>query len=508
MAKKKKTKKYGPVFIIFIILAILSILSLLFSVLNIEAYRTVIANNTLESQLVTVRNIISIDGIQYLFGNIVNNFKNFEPLVLFIIFLLGLGICERSGLIDAIISPFKKIKINVVIFITLFLGIIASFFGDISYIVLIPLTGVIYKYLDKNPTLGILTAFIGITIGYGTGIIFNYNDHLIGTLTQASATLEVDKNYKFSLLSNLYIMWFSTLLITCLGSICINKFLAPKINKKYEYEKEELVIDKDAKKVSMIAFFVTVLFILYFILPINLPFSGILLDKNSTRYIDQLFGSNSPFGNGIIVIISSVFTLCGFIYGKKSGNIKNSHDFSLGLSKSFENLGFLFVLLFFASQIPAIVEWTNLGTVIGARLIEFIGSLQLSGILLIVLFILITIIISILIPDTLTKWELMSPTIVPLFMQANITPNFVNFIFKVADSIGKCFSPLFVFFIVTLAFLEKYRDKDSERYQISYFGTYKIILPVMLVMAIIWILIIVFWYLIGFPIGVGNYSTL
>ena len=70
MAKKKKNKKYGPVLIIFIIIAVISLLSFIFSILNIEAYQTVIANNTLESQLITVKNIISIDGIQYLFVNI------------------------------------------------------------------------------------------------------------------------------------------------------------------------------------------------------------------------------------------------------------------------------------------------------------------------------------------------------------------------------------------------------------------------------------------------------
>ena len=119
MAKKKKNKICGPVFAIIIVIAIISILSLIFSIFNIEGYKIVIANNTLESQLITVKNIISIDGIKYLFENIVNNFMNFKPLVLFIIFLLGLGICEQSGLMYAIISPLKKIKFNFVIFITL-----------------------------------------------------------------------------------------------------------------------------------------------------------------------------------------------------------------------------------------------------------------------------------------------------------------------------------------------------------------------------------------------------
>ena len=507
MAKKKKNKIYGPVFSIMIIIAIISILSLIFSILNIEGYKNVIANNTLETQLITVKNIISIDGLKYLFGNIVNNFMNFKPLSLYIIFLLGLGICEQSGLMYAIISPLKKIKFNFIIFLTLFIGIISTFVGDLSYIILIPLTGVIYKYMEKNPILGILTMFIGITIGYGTGLIFNYNDHLIGLLTQSSATLNVDPNYKYSLLSNLYIMWFSTILFSFLGTTIINKFLVTKLNKKYQLN-EQFEINNNAKKLSLLIFFISLFLVVYFILPFNLPLSGVLLDNGAERYIDKLFGSSSPFGNGLIVIVSIIFTICGFIYGKKSGNIKNGHDFSLSLSKSFENLGFLFVLMFFASQIPAIIEWTNLGNVIATRLIDLIGNLHLAGILLIILFILITIVISILIPDTMSKWNLMSPTLVPLFMQANITPNFTNFVFKIGDSIGKCFSPVFIYFIITLAFLEKYNETDNEKKQVSYFGTYKLILPSVAILSIIWLLVIVFWYVIGFPIGIGNYSTL
>ena len=104
------------------------------------------------------------------------------------------------------------------------------------------------------------------------------------------------------------------------------------------------------------------------------------------------------------------------------------------------------------------------------------------------------------------KWELMSPTIVPLFMRSNITPDFTQFIFKVADSIGKCFTPLFMYYIVMLAFLEKYRV--SEKNQISYFGTLKDIMPVVIMLTFVWVLIICLWYLIGIPIGVGTMSTL
>ena len=196
----------------------------------------------------------------------------------------------------------------------------------------------------------------------------------------------------------------------------------------------------------------------------------------------------------------------GYIYGKISGNIKTSSEYSLGLSKNFENLGFMFVLMFFMSQLLAIINWTNIGEVIAARLVELMSTLQISGLPLIIIFFFVVVVISILIPDLVTKWQLIAPTIVPLFMRANMTPDFIQFIFKTADSIGKAISPFFIYFIISLAFLEKYRVDDKK--QVSIFGTLKVMMPVIICATVFWILIISLWYLVNFPIGVGTYTTI
>ena len=506
MAKKKKEKIYGPVFIVLIVALIISLVSLFFSIFEIESYKTVIANGTLESSLVSVKNILSIDGFQYIIKNIILSFRNFEPLVLLIISLFGISICERSGLFNALFAPLKKIKFSLIIFLTLLLGIASTIIGDYSYIFLLPLIGAVYKCLEKNPILGIMIVFIGITLGYGTGFIFNYNDHLLGLLTQAAASLDVDDNYKYSLLTDSYIRLISSIALAYFGTIIIEKLLVPKFTKKYLYEEEPLLVNKKAKKYTIISFLAIVVTITYMILPINLPLAGILLDSSQTRYIEQLFGSNSPFGSGLVFIITLILIGCGYIYGKVSKNIKSGHDFSIGLAKSFENLGFLFVLMFSVSIVTLVINYTNIGVVVGSKLIEFMGDFQFSGIPLIITFIIFVIIMSILIPGTYEKWQLISPTIIPLFMQSNITPGFTQFIFKVADGIGKCINPIFIYFIIMLAFLEKYQVDDKK--QISVFGTYKMMLPTIVLLSLISIAIILLWYLIGLPIGVGISSTL
>lgn len=506
MKKKQQKNVKGPVSTILFLIFIISISSLILSIIGFQGNKTYIGDGTLETSLVYVNNIISLNGIKYIVGNVVTNFINFKPLAIMIISLVGIGILEKSGLLNAMFFKLKNVKFDVIIFFTVFVGIISSIIGEYSYMFLIPFMALMYKYLNRSPILGILVTFVGITLGYGTGIIFNYDDYQLGILTEQAATLNVDPNYKYDLLSNIYIMIFLTFLLAFISTMVINKFLVSKFPKKEINEEEELVVSKKGIAASNFVSIICIILVTYMILDINLPGAGILLDSKNENYIAKLFGVDSPFIEGIVIIITFIMMISGFVYGKISGNIKNSHEYSLGLSKNFENLGFVFVLMFFTSVMISILDWTNIGTVISANLVEFISSIPLSGIPLIIIFMFVVILMSILIPDTLTKWKLLSPTVIPLFMRANITPDFTQFIFKIADGIGKSLTPFFVYFIIMLAFLEKY--KKDEKVGISIFGTFKLLSPVILIISLVLILFIVIWYVIGIPIGVGVGSTI
>ena len=62
--------------IITILIVVVAFLSLIFKILGVESYKTVIANNTLETTLVTVKNLISIDGLRFIIQKSVSNFPN------------------------------------------------------------------------------------------------------------------------------------------------------------------------------------------------------------------------------------------------------------------------------------------------------------------------------------------------------------------------------------------------------------------------------------------------
>lgn len=67
-------------------------------------------------------------------------------------------------------------------------------------------------------------------------------------------------------------------------------------------------------------------------------------------------------------------------------------------------------------------------------------------------------------------------------------------------------TPIYMYYIIMLAFIEKYRT--NEKKQVSIFGILKDMLPIILIMAIVWLLIIVIWYVMALPIGVKTYAVI
>lgn len=498
-AKKLKKLNVGPIMLIIVFSAILLLLSFILNKIGFKGY--LIDPETNEKTIVTVNNIFSTTGLKYLFSSTVLKFSLIEPLAILIMSFISLSILDASGLLNHLLKPFKNIKSNYITFIILFVSIISSFFGEYSYAIILPLFGLVYKYLDRNPKSGIMISFIGITIGYGTGVFYNFQDILLSNYSTLAAK-QVIASYTNEPSSLLYIMIVSTIILTIVGTNIIDKKLNKKVRKNEE-EMENFIESSNSLKITGIVFLILLAIVVYSIIP-SLPFSGLLLDNNEELYIAKLLGNNAPFKDGILLILLMITMICGYIYGRISRNIKNTRDYNKSISKSFENTGFLFAILFFASIMLNIIEWTNINNVIILNLISFMESLTFNGLFLIIPVFIICILITIFLPLTLDNWIKVSPVMVPLLLRANISPAFSQIIFKAADSIGKCFSPIYIYFIVMIGLLYKYDDNGEE---IKIFAVMKKTMPFVIVLSVVWLVIIVGWYLLGFKVGISTYPT-
>lgn len=497
MKKNKKIQTMGPIVEIIFLIFVVSILSFVFNIFNLKSYLT--EAGTFETTQIVVNNILSFDGLKYILNNTLTNFQMLEPLILIILSLIAISILEASGLLKHVFSPLKKIKLKYIIGLVMLVGIISTIIGDYSYAILIPISGILYKYLDRSPSLGILTMFIAITIGYGTGIIYNYQAYQLGNITEMAAS-SITSEYNYELLSNIFLLVASTIIMTIVGTIILDKFSKKYVREEYN---DNLNISKKAGRITLVTFIILCLCFIYCLIP-GFPKSGLLLDKTEPTYIGKLFGGQSLLSQGFMVLIIVMLMLCGLVYGKVSKNIKSSKDYSNALTKTFENTGYVFVLLFFASVLYEIIEWTNISTVISTKIVDFIGASQLSGLLLIVAAIVSIILISIIIPGTMNKWEIVAPIYIPLLMRANISPAFTQTLFQVSDSMGKLFSPIYVYLIITIGFMYKYNKEGN----VGIISTMKKIMPVILLLSLTWLVILLGWYLLGLPIGIGSSITL
>lgn len=341
--------------------------------------------------------------------------------------------------------------------------------------------------------------FIGITVGYSSGVLCNYQDYLLGMMTQSAAS-SIDSSFKYNVWSNFYIMLVSMIVLSLLCTFLVEKKLAKQY--KRNEENDNLVISRKALIPTIIIGILLIGFFTYAVIP-GLPLSGMLLKTDSKYYIDSLLGDGAPLSNSLLLLMLAIILICSFVYGKISRNIKN-RDYTYCMTEAFDNTGYIFVLLFFASVLLGILDWSNISTVFATNIIDFIGSLQFSGIALILIVFIGIVLISILIPSSLTKWSIASPVLVPLLMRSNINPAFTQYLFASADAVGKCISPIYIYLIIMIGFLYK----DNRNNENSIFSTMKHMMPVLWLLMLALLVIVLGWFLIGFPIGIGTNITM
>ena len=238
----------------------------------------------------------------------------------------------------------------------------------------------------------------------------------------------------------------------------------------------------------------------------GLPFSGALLDSTEKSYAYQLFGDNSYLEAGFTYMLSLFLIVTGIAYAIGAKSIKNDKELFQKLTNRLSNLGILLVMIFFAAQFISIFKETNIPTIIVVALTSFLKMLPLSGLALVIISIIIIAIANIFMPTSMAKWTIISPVMVPMLMQLNISPQYSQFIFRAAESMTNGITPVLAYFVVYVGYLNIYNKDKEKTYGII--DGIKLMMPYFIWMTLIWILIIISWYLIGLPLGPKVYPTL
>ncbi|NLK43557.1 MAG: AbgT family transporter [Tissierellia bacterium] len=436
--------------------------------------------------------LLNAEGIRKMVSQAVSNFTSFAPLGTVLVAMLGVGVAEGTGLIQAglrklVLSTPKRFITAVVVFA----GVMSNIASDAGYVVLVPLGALVFLSFGRHPLAGLAAAFAGVSGGFSANLMVGPTDALLSGITEPAAQM-LQGNYSVPATSNFYFLFVSTFLITIVGTIVTEKIIEPRLG---EYKgsavasMDEVTAEENrGLKWAGISILVYIIIILLLLLPQNGP----LRNPETGSILEQ-----SPFINGIVTLISLLFLIPGVAYGIASGSVKSDKDVVDAMAKAMSAMGGYLVLAFVAAQFVNYFTWTNLGTILAVNGAKFLSNTGMTGITLIIGFILVTAFINLFIGSASAKWAIMAPIFVPMLMQLGYTPEFTQVAYRIGDSTTNIISPLMSYFAVVIAFAKKYDEKIGIGTLIS------TMLPYSLVFLISWSALLIVWFLLGLPIGPG-----
>jgi aminobenzoyl-glutamate transport protein len=469
--------------------ALFALAALVFSAVGYVLGWEVIHPGTKE--IVRTVNLLSQDGIHRILLEMVDNFTGFAPLGIVLVAMLGIGIAEQSGLINAVI---RMMVLNshgrLLTFVIVFTGILSNVASDVGYVLLIPLAGVIFLAVGRHPVAGMAAAFAGVSGGFSANLVLGTVDPLLAGLSQEAARI-LDPAYEVNPTANYFFMVASTFVIAFTGTFVTERIVEPRLG-KYTGEAEEKdnsfdKLSKTERKGLLIAFLTLIAIIFITII-------GIIPEDGFFRGSDGGMLS-SPLIRGVVAMLFITAGATGLAYGFTTGAFKNDADVMKGMAASMKTMAVYLVLVFFAAQFVAYFKWSNLGIILAVKGADLIMSADIGLIPLMILFILLAATINMLMGSASAKWAIIAPIFIPMFMIMGYSPELSQVVYRIGDSVTNVISPMMSFFALIIAFIQKYEPKAGIGTIIA------TMVPYSFAFLIVWVLLLVVWLTLGIPLG-------
>lgn len=460
------------------------ILSALFAAIGLQALHPV------SGETIGVTNLLSRQGLHLVLTRTVSNFTQFAPVGTVLVAILGIGIAEQSGLIGSLLRVFVfRAPLKMLTFLVVLAGVLSSVAADSGYVVLIPLAGIIFHSVGRNPIAGIAAAFAGVSGGFSANLLIGPVDAILAGLSTEAAALVVPQ-YEVNAAGNYYFMAASTLLIAAIGTWVTEKMVLPRlptVDGDRELASEPGAIEKRA-----LAW--TGLFTLGFL---GLLLWGLIPETGILRHPETGSILKSPFINGIVTIIALYAGIAGWLYGRLSGSFRSNRDAIGGMESSMATMASYLVLMFFAAQFVSYFSWSQLGIIFAIKGAGIIRAAEPATAVLLISFVLFSALINLLIGSASAKWALLAPIFVPMLLLSGISPEATQIAYRIGDSSTNIITPLMPYFGVVIAFAQRY-DKEIG------IGTLiATMLPYSLLFLLSWSLMLFAWILLDLPLGPG-----
>ena len=183
------------------------------------------------SEPIRVINQLSATSIVAFMGNMVKTFVEFPPLGMVVVALMGVGVAEQTGFVQAALKALMRLTPRFLLTpMLLFVGILSHVIGDPGYVLVIPLGAVMFQAAKRHPILGITTAFAGVSGGFSASLLPAALDPLLQGFTQKAAQI-IAPDIVVNPLCNWGFMSVSCFVIVGVGWFVSDRLIEPRLKR-------------------------------------------------------------------------------------------------------------------------------------------------------------------------------------------------------------------------------------------------------------------------------------
>ena len=445
---------------------------------------------------VAIKSIISKDGITMIFNDAIQNFSEFPALGLVLSVMLGIGIAEKTGYFDKLmIQVVQKAPKKFIVPCIIIIGILGNAAGDAAPIVLPPLTAIVFIKLGYHPIAGLAMAYAAALGGFSANFLIGMSDALLYAFTKPATNI-VSDSIQTNVAMNWYFIAASVVVLLPAVYWVTMKIVIPRLGTYDASDTDITSEDSDttiSPKEKRAVFWANISFVAVIVLIVvtAIPQNSFLRNAKTGSLLND-----APIINGVGLLILILFLVPGLVYGIMTQKLANSKDLGKMLADSMSSMGSFIVIVFFAAQLLAFLEWSNLGFIVavkGAALLQ--GQ---NGIVLIIGIILLSSIINLLIGSASAKWGILAPIFIPMLVLVGFHPAFTQMLYRIGYSITNPITPMMPYLPLLLSYAQKYDPKMKLGSLLSS------LMPYSIVLGIVWPLFMIIWFLLGWPLGPGG----
>ncbi len=444
---------------------------------------------------IRVVNQLAGDQMASFLANMVSVFVNFAPLGVVLVAMLGVGVAEHTGFINAALRATLNVtSAKLLTPILILVAVMSSTAVDAGYVVVIPLGAVMFYAAGRHPLAGIAAAFAGVSGGFSANFIPSALDPMLAGITQEAGRV-INPDLVVNPLANWGFMAASCLLVVALGWWLTDRVIEPRLMKDTPVDGDmsdqpEMKPLEKHERTGLTWGLISIVLGIGILVAVAAPEASPLRGADG-----ELASFGSPLMDAIVPLIFLLFVIPGIVYGYVARTIEGHRDIIEGMSKAMSSLGYYVVMAFFAAQFIAAFGDSNIGLLLAMSGASLLDAMNLPAQMTVIGIMFLTVFVNIFVGSASAKWLIIAPIFVPMLMQLGISPELTQAGYRIGDSASNIITPLLPYFPLIVVFCKRYYTGSGIGTLIS------LMLPYSVVLFIGWtVFLMIFWFF-GIPLG-------